>query len=87
MSENNSVGEHPLGRELDAVALLRRKNAATFKKHGYRAYSDAFNHVIVNHNSKEYGLDLACAVQLRNDLDIAISEAAMSDDRLKRQSV
>ena len=69
--------EHLTTDEKKRIEEAKRK-----KRAGYRAYSDAFNHVIVNmHGSKEYGLDLTCAIQLRNDLDRAINDAATSIDR------
>lgn len=58
---------------------LRKVNAKADKDSGRRAYSDAFNHVIVKIGNTEHGFDLACAIQLKTDLDKAISYAALHD--------
>lgn len=59
----------------------RFEDAQRKKKAGYRAYSDAFNHVIVSYGGDERGYDLACAIQLRDALDKAIISASTPDDR------
>lgn len=61
-------------------AQQRINHAQTLKKIGRRAYSDAFNHIIVKMHNSEHGMDLACAIQLRDALDDAISVAARPDD-------
>lgn len=67
------------------TADTRASNARIDKQRGLRAYSDTFNHVIINvHGRGESGLDLACAIRLKADLDRAINEAAMSDDEYSR---
>lgn len=63
------------------VRELRVLHAKAEKDFGRRAYSDSFNHIIVSmHGSHESGLDLACAIQLRNDLDKAIKSASLPND-------
>lgn len=57
----------------------RRLHAKADKQNGRRAYSDGFNHVLVRMHCTEHGLDLACAIRLREDLDRAIRNAALSD--------
>lgn len=58
----------------------RQIHAKADKQNGRRAYSDSFDHVLVRMHGTEYGLDLACAIRLREDLDRAIRNAALSDD-------
>jgi hypothetical protein len=58
----------------------RIDDAKNQKRRGDRAYSDAFDHVIVNMHGTEYGLDLACAIRLMYALNGAIINAAKSDD-------
>lgn len=57
----------------------RQLHAKADKQNGRRAYSDGFGHVFVRMHGIEYGLDLACALRLREDLDRAIRNAALSD--------
>jgi len=81
---NEKETQQPIGVVSDLnneLGVLRQKHAKYFKENGYRAYSDAFNHVIVNHQGQEYGFDLACAVQLLTDLNYAIQIAAKTNDR------
>lgn len=60
---------------------LRQLHAESWRKCGRRAYSDCHNHVIVSiHKREEFGIDLPCAIRLREDLDMAIRNAALSDD-------
>lgn len=56
-------------------------DAKTQKLNGSRAYSDSFNHVVINYGGTEFGYDLACAIQLRAELDVAIINAAKSNDK------
>ena len=58
----------------------RIEDAKNQKSAGIRAYSDSFNHVIVNYGGAEHGYDLACAIRLRDALNVAISNAAKPDD-------
>lgn len=58
----------------------RIDHAKALKNIGRRAYSDSFNHIIVKMYNTEHGMDLACAIQLRDALDDAISVAARPDD-------
>ena len=60
----------------------RQEQAIKIKMSGGRAYSDDFNHVLVNCGGTEYGYDLACAIQLRADLDRAIEKAATPNERM-----
>lgn len=48
---------------------------------GRRAFSDAFNHIVVRLNGTEHGFDLACAIRLQEDLARAIRNASLSDDQ------
>lgn len=57
----------------------RQIHAKVDKQYGRRAYSDGFDHVLVRLGGMEHGLDLACAIRLRTDLDRAIRNAALSD--------
>lgn len=64
---------------------IRASNAKIDKQRGLKAYSDTFNHIIINvHSCGENGIDLACAIRLKADLERAINEAAMSDDEYSR---
>ncbi len=58
----------------------RKIHAKTDRQLGRRAYSDGFNHVLVKMYNMEHGLDLACAIRLREDLDRAIRNAALCDE-------
>jgi hypothetical protein len=58
----------------------RSIHAKADKQNGRRAYSDRFNHVLVRLHCTDHGMDLACAVRLREDLDRAIRNAALPDD-------
>lgn len=58
----------------------RAIHAKADKQSGRRAYSDSFNHVFVRLHGTDHGMDLACAVRLREDLDRAIRNAALPDD-------
>jgi hypothetical protein len=57
----------------------RQIHAKSDKQNGRRAYADAFDHLLVRLGGAEHGLDLACAIRLREDLDRAIRNAALSD--------
>lgn len=70
--------ETPLAQGLSQPEY-RKIHAKTDKQTGRRAYSDGFDHVIVRMHGAEHGLDLACAIRLREDLDRAIRNAALSD--------
>jgi len=61
----------------------RKKDARRARLKGDRAYSDAFDHIIVNCGGSEHGYDLACAIQLRDALNRAISNAALPDDEYR----
>lgn len=70
------------------ITDIRCSNAKIDKQRGLRAYSDAFNHIIINvHGCGESGLDLACAIRLKTDLERAINEAAMADDEYSRDGI
>jgi len=58
----------------------RITHAKTHIDFGRRAYSDGFNHIVVRMPAADYGFDLACAIRLREDLDMAIKNAALPDD-------
>ena len=58
----------------------RSLHAKADKQIGRLAYSDGFNHVFVRLHGTEHGMELARAVRLREDLDRAIRNAALTDD-------
>lgn len=58
----------------------RALHAKADKQSGRLAYSDSFNHVFVRLHGTDHGMELARAVRLREDLDRAIRNAALTDD-------
>jgi len=76
--EQATIAQGPVDVDVSQTDY-RQIHAKADKQCGRRAYSDAFDHVLVRLGGAEHGLDLACAIRLREDLDRAIRNAALSD--------
>lgn len=60
-------------------ADYRAIHAKADMQSGRRAYSDAYNHIIVKMAGSEHGIDVLSAVRLVADLERAIKNASLSD--------